>query len=98
MSQKIASVLFVLLVSIALGMAAGLWWANSAEEEICDRIELECGDAAMRRDDCLEGRQQDLVRYGVRAMSRVKACLARAPHDCLSVSACVAAAGGEGDG
>ncbi|MBL8951164.1 MAG: hypothetical protein JNK82_10335 [Myxococcaceae bacterium] len=91
MKQKLLGSAFVLLVSVGLGMAAGLWWASDTEAAICDRLELECGDAAMRRDDCLVGRQQDLLRHGLRAMSRVKVCLAKAPHDCLAVSACVAA-------
>jgi len=96
--QKLLASAFVLGVSISAGMAIGLWWANETEEAICDRLEEECGEAAMLRDDCLEGRQQDLIRYGVGAMRRVKACLAQAPHDCMAVSACVASAGGEIDG
>jgi hypothetical protein len=82
----------VLLLGAAAGAAFGLWWSTSTEESICARLEVECGEAAMPMRDCLEGRQQDLLRYGVTAMRRVKACLAAAPHDCMRVSACLAEA------
>jgi hypothetical protein len=83
--------LCALLLGAGGGAAVGAYWTVTTEHEICERIETECGDAAMPMDDCLNGRQSDLLRYGVRALRRVSACLASAPHDCLSVSACVCA-------
>ena len=83
--------LVVLLLGMAGGAIAGLWWSTTSEHEICARLEEECGESAMPMRDCLEGRQADLVHYGVGGMRRVHACLAKAPHDCLSVSACLGA-------
>jgi hypothetical protein len=91
--RKVIAAALVLALSIAAGMTVGLWWATSTGEQICDRLEKECGEQAMPRDDCLVGRQQDLLRYGPGAMRKVDACLAKAPHDCMAVNACVATAG-----
>jgi hypothetical protein len=90
--SKIVACVVVLALGAGMGAVAGLWWSNSTSESICQRIEADCGDDAMSMDDCLVGRQQDLLTYGVSAMRRVKTCLAAAPHDCVSATACIGAA------
>lgn len=89
MKPKLLAGLLFILLGASAGAAFGLWWSNDIEEEICARLDAECGEWAMPMNDCLQGRQHDLVRYGPGAMRRVKTCLAAAPHDCLSVTACI---------
>lgn len=91
MKRWVAASIAVVLGAGA-GAGAGFFWTVNTENDICNRVLAECGDQAMNLDDCLQGRQQDLLRYGITAMRRVNACLASAPHDCMSVSACLAAA------
>ncbi|MBK7858910.1 MAG: hypothetical protein IPJ65_09890 [Archangiaceae bacterium] len=89
MKAKLLLCAIVLLLGAGGGAVFGLWWSNTTAESICDRLATECGESAMPMRDCLEGRQQDLLRYGVGALRKVNTCLAKAPHDCMSVSACL---------
>lgn len=95
MKTKLMSGLVVLFVGGAAGATFGAWWINAIGEEVCGRLEQECGEQAMPLSDCLNGRQQDLFHYGVGAMRKMKSCVAEAPHDCLSVSACIGSVDGK---
>ena len=91
MIGKILAAAGVMLLGAVAGATFGLWWVNSSNEAICVRLVEDCGQYAMPLDECLAGRQQDLFSNGVLATRRVKSCLAEAPRDCLSVTACIAA-------
>lgn len=82
----------VMLIGGAVGAVLGLWWVNASSEAICQRLLEDCGEQAMPMQDCLQGRQDALIRHGLAATRRVRSCISEAPRDCLSVTACIAAA------
>ena len=89
MIAKLISGAVVLFIGGAAGAAFGLWWVNASTEDICVRMMEDCGAWSMPLDECVVGRQQDLLHHGVLATTGVTSCLAKAPRDCLSATACV---------
>ena len=91
MKVSLVTSVVVMVLGAISGGAFGLWWVHSSGEAICQRLQDDCGEWAMPMDDCLQGRQEDLLRHGLRATRRVRACISDAPRDCLAVTACIAA-------
>ena len=93
MKVTLVTGLLVMLIGGAAGAALGLWWVNASSHDICQRLQDDCGEQAMPMEDCLQGRQDALIRNGLAATRRVRTCVSEAPRDCLSVTACIAAGG-----